>query len=71
VLQSEEEERPGHTTPPWATSVMMERDLVLVPKPQDLVQAPKADHSETTQFTEQANVLQLVAEDLMGHLTPL
>jgi hypothetical protein len=50
---------------------MMERDLVLVPKPQDLEQAPKEDQSETLQFTEQANVLQLVAKDLIGHATPL
>jgi hypothetical protein len=40
VLQVVEEESTGHTTPPRATAVTIDRALVLEPVPQDLVQAP-------------------------------
>jgi hypothetical protein len=70
VLQSALTERVRHTTPPWATSVMMERDLVLVPNPQVLVHDPYPDHPETTQLTGQAKVLQAEVNVILGHLSP-
>jgi hypothetical protein len=40
VLQAAEEVKEGHFTPPNLTSVVMERDLVLEPVPQDFEHAP-------------------------------
>ena len=58
VLQVVEEVRVGQLTPPWARELTTERDLVLEPVPQDLVQAPYLDQAEILQSTGQPKVLQ-------------
>jgi predicted phage gp36 major capsid-like protein len=70
-LQVVDEERIGQTMPPWATSVIMERDLVLEPAvPQEAEQAPYLDQPETLQSTGQATELHDFIEDKGGHVTP-
>merc|ERR1712127_897932 len=49
VLQLRVTELMGQTTPPWVSSVTMERVLVLRPVPQVLVQAEYLDHMDILQ----------------------
>jgi len=48
----------------------MERDLVLEPVPQDLVQAPKLDQPEVTQSTAQESKLQVLYAMSWPQATP-
>ena len=70
MLQEVEEERVAQTTPPCCTSVTIERDSVLEPVPQDLVQEPYADQPETLQFTAQAKRLHGRVFERVGHTIP-
>jgi hypothetical protein len=69
VLQTVDDERIGHATPPLATPTTMVRVLVFLPVPQDLVQAPYVDQAETLQSTGQAWVLQTRSSEV-GQASP-
>ena len=70
VLQVAVEESVAQTTPPCCTSVRMERDLVLVPVPQDLVQAPYLDQPEILQSMGHSKMLQVVVDLEVGQAIP-
>jgi hypothetical protein len=70
VLQVVDAVKVGHTTPPKATWVVTERDLVLDPVPHVLVQRPYLDQPETLQSIGQAKVLQFLFSAVDGQFTP-
>jgi hypothetical protein len=71
VLQPSVYDMLGHTAPPWAVLVTMERVLPLLPVLQVLEHSVRADHSLVTQSIAQGWVLQAMVWSNIGHATPL
>ena len=70
LLQDLELERAGQTTPPFLTSVMIERVLTWAPPPQDLLQPRYGLQAETLQSTGQPWVWQVLIPMFPGHVRP-
>ena len=70
VLQEVVDLRVGQERPPWRGALTTERDLVLRPVPQDLVQELYLDQPEILQSMAQAKVLQVVVWALVPQATP-